>query len=203
MQDARDDALAAERIRQNRLDQEAAALNVQSQDRYQDFDTKQDETASKLGDLFTEQQAEATDANAAAAVQQLMPQSDSNITVRNEEQQRGAARAFTNQQGEALGELRSFDNLMGSIGREQARDAGAIGQIGGFKRGSSGIVPLELEAANSAGNGAKFIGDILGMAGSVAFNKGISGSYVSPGAASDPWAGMRKPSGGGLFSLFR
>ena len=43
VQSARDDALAAERIRQQALDQEAAALNTQSQDRYQNFEGQQQE----------------------------------------------------------------------------------------------------------------------------------------------------------------
>lgn len=198
VQKARDDALAAERIRQRQLDQEAEALNVGARDRYENFEGKQEEKASQLGDYFTEQAAEAGAGNAAAA-QSMLPTSGSAITVREEAKQRAGAKDFTDQQGQALGQMRSFGDLLGGIGRNQARDATTIGQIGGFKKGSSGIVPLELEAANSAGDGAKFFGDLMGLGGSLAMNAGLSS------AKPDPWSGMRsigtKPSSG-LVRLF-
>ena len=53
-----------------------------------------------------------------------------------------------------------------------------IGQIGGFKRGSSSITPLELEAANEKGAGLKMFGDVLGLGGSLLTSKGLGGSYT-------------------------
>jgi len=201
---ARDNAMAAERMRQNKFDQESDALNVRSQDRYQDFGGQQDQRASELGDYFTGQQIEAADANAAATQETTVPQSGSNITVQEEAKQRGQAREFTDNQGEALGDLRSFGDLIGTIGRGQARDASQIGQIGGFKRGSSNVLPFELEAANGAGAGAQMFGDILGLGGSVALGKGLSAGAKTV----DPWVtgGLdlrtvgKQP--GNLFSLF-
>lgn len=178
---ARDEALAAERIRQRGLDQEADALNLTSQDRYQGIEGKQDERASELGQYFTEQQIENDTGNAAVAEEMAVPQSSSNITVREEEKQRAKANAFSENQGQALGNLRAFGDLLGGIGRAQARDAGAIGQIGGFKRGSSGIVPLELDEASHAGDGMKLFGDLLGLGGSFALNGGLSGSSLFGG----------------------
>lgn len=174
VQAARDDALAAERIRQTGLDQEAQALNTQSQDRYQDFEGQQAEKSSELGDYFTGQQLDSANANTAAAAEQTAAPTSSNITVREEQKQRGQAKAFTDQQGAALGDLRSFGDLLGGIGREQARDASLIGQIGGFKRGSSGVLPYELDAASSAGDGAKMFGDILNVGGMALTAKGLS-----------------------------
>ena len=171
---ARADAMAAERIRQGKLDQENAALNEASRDRYTDFQGQQDESASKLGDYFTENEAAAAENNQ-QAVDAMLPTSGSKITVQEANKQSGLAKAFTDQQGQALGKLRAFGDVLGSIGREQARDAGSIGQINSFKRASSGIVPLELEAANSAGNGARLFGDILNLGGSLALNKGLGG----------------------------
>jgi hypothetical protein len=183
VESARNDALAAERIRQQGLDREAAALNTASQDRYQDFAPQQAETAAGLGEYFAgEQVAEPTAAEA-------LPTSTSNITVREEQNQRQQARDFTNNQGAALGQLRSFGDLLGGIGREQARDASQIGQIGGFKTGSAGVRPYELDAASQAGNGMKFFGDVLGGLGSVGLNAGLSGrglfgiGGMAPGAA--------------------
>lgn len=104
-----------------------------------------------------------------------MPTSTSNIVVKEEAKQRDKARALTDQSGAALGELRAFGDVLGTISRDQARDAGAVGQIGGFKSGSSGVLPFELDEAGRAGDGMKLFGDILGGAGSVATGAGLSG----------------------------
>jgi len=185
VQKARDNAMAAERTRQNAFDQQAQALNTRSQDRYQDFSGQQDDKASELGQYFTDQQIEQGNANQQAVAEQTIPQSGSNVVVAEEAKQRGEARNYANQQGEALGELRSFGDLIGQIGRSQARDASEIGQIGGFKRGSSNVLPFELEAANSAGSGAQLFGDILGLGGSLAMGKGLSAGAktVAPAAS--------------------
>lgn len=172
---ARDEALAAERIRQRGLDQEAEAINLRSQDRYQDFEGQQDERGSELGEFFTGQQIERDAANVAAEGEINIAPSSSNITIREEAKQRGKADAFSQQQGEALGDLRAFGDLLGGIGRHQARDAGYVGQIGGFKRGSSGVLPLELDEASRAGDGARLFGDLLGLGGGLALNMGLSG----------------------------
>lgn len=171
---ARADAMAAERIRQGNLDREAEALNVGSRERYTDFQGQQDERGSKLGDYFAGNEQAAAQNNR-SAVDAMLPTSGSDITVQEVGKQTGLAKAFTDQQGNALGQLRAFGDVLGGIGREQARDAGSIGQLNSFKRASSGIVPLELEAANSAGAGARMFGDILGAAGSMAMNGGLKG----------------------------
>lgn len=193
---ARADAMAAERIRQGTLDREAEALNVGSRERYADFSGQQDQAASKLGDYFSENEASAA-ANNQKAVDAMLPTSGSDITVQEVGKQTGLAKAFTDQQGNALGQLRSFGDVLGGIGRSQARDAGTVGQLNSFKRASSGIVPLELEAANSAGNGMKMLGDILGMGGSLAMNGGLKGG---PGVNFFPSVPTRPmTSSGGLF----
>ena len=175
--DARNDALAAERIRQQGLDREADALNLQSQDRYQGFEAKQEERGKNLGDYFASQTVDPGQAN-------IAPASTSSITVQEQGRQNAKAKAFTDKQGAALGDLRSFGDLLGGIGRLQARDASQIGQIGGFKKGSSGVLSHELEAANSAGGGAGTLGDILGLGGSLAIGKGLQGSFVNRVAGS-------------------
>lgn len=169
IQSARDDAMAAERIRQQGLDKEAAALNATSQDRYGDFENQQSEKSGQLADYFTGQDVAEPSAEAA------IPTTSSNITIAEEGKQRAGAKSFTDRTGAALGELRSFGDLMGGIGRLQARDASQIGQIGGFKRGSSGVLSYELDEANRAGDGLKLFGDILGGVGGIATNAGLSG----------------------------
>ncbi len=209
VQKARNDAMAAERIRQNGFEQQAQALNTKSQDRYQNFNGQEDQKASELGKYFTDQHVADGADNAAVTQDMTAPQSGSNIVVAEENKQRAKAQQFTDQQGNALGELRSFGDVLGGIGRGQARDAGEIGQIGGFMRGSSGVLPYELDAANSAGDGLKTFGDLLGLGGSISLGKGLSAGAnplkqfpVAPAlaASADPWAGMR--STGNLYSIY-
>lgn len=89
--------------------------------------------------MFTEQQGPPAPA--------LLPTSGSQLVNREETQQRGAAKDFTNQQGENLARLRSFGETFGDIGRLQARDAGLLGQINSFRQNSQNVLPLELDAA--------------------------------------------------------
>lgn len=182
VQRARDDAMAAERIRQNSLDKEADALNLKSQDNYQDFEGKQDETSAKLADYFTGQQV------AEPTPEVALPTTSSNITVQEEAKQRAQAKDFTNKTGTALGELRSFGDLLGQNSRLQARTGMEIGQIGGYKRGSSNVLSYELDAANSKGQGLRTFGDILGGLGGIATNAGLSST--APGV---PRAGTLIP----------
>lgn len=217
-QRARDDALAAERIRQTGLDREAQALNTQSQDRYTDFSGQQDERSKELGDYFTEQQIEKGSANEQAAqdmADAALPTSTSNITMAEENNQRGKAREFSNAQGEALGNLRAFGDLLGEVGRYQARDASQIGQIGGFKRGSAGVLPYELDAASHTADDMKLFGDILGLGGSVGTAAGLGGGSLSglfngpvvlPGAVTQSAKGaatLGSAANGGLGGAYR
>lgn len=171
---ARNDALAAERIRQGTLDQEAQALNVQAQDRYTGFEAKREEKAAALGDYFAPP-AENSEANNAAAA---LPSGANSIVTREMAKQSDEARAFTDQQGAALASLRSFGDMLGDTSRMQGRDASLVGQIGGFKRGSSNVVPLELEAAAQKGQGLRVLGDILGGIGGISLNAGLTGSKI-------------------------
>lgn len=172
VQKARDDAMAAERIRQQGLDKEAAALNVRSQDRYQDFQGQQDKKSEGLKQYFTGQQV------AEPLPEASLPTTSSNITVQEESKQRGQARDFTDRTGNALGELRAFGDLLGDVSRLQGRDASLIGQVGSFKRGSQGVLPLELEAANQKGNGLRMFGDIVGGLGGLSLNAGLGGKSL-------------------------
>ena len=175
---AREDSMAAERIRQRGLDREADAINTKSQDRYQDFGGQENAKAKELGDFFKSSGDTTAAGNAQAAKDQIMPASGSNIVVQDEAKQRGAAKDYADQQAGALGTLRSFGDLLGGISREQARDAGTIGQIGGFKRGSANVLPLELDAAGQKGGTFRTLGDILGGMSSVALGGASNGKTL-------------------------
>lgn len=178
---ARDNALAVERIRQGQLDREAAAVNARSQDRYNDFEGQQGEKSKKLGDYFAKAEATAAPdpgtANAVAAT--ASPTSSNNIVTQEINKQMGRAKDFTDQQAGALGNLRAFGDLLGDTSRMQGRDASLVGQIGGFKRGSSNILPLELEAASQKGQGLRVLGDILGGLGGIGMNIGLTGGSLA------------------------
>lgn len=203
VQSARDDAMEAERIRQGGLDKQADALNTQSQDRYQNFEAQQGEKAASLADYFTGQEVAPPSEEAA------LPTSSNNLVVQEQAKQKANAKAFTDKTGTALGNLRSFGDLLGDTSRLQARDAGQIGQIGSFKRGSSNVLGYELEDANSAGNGMKLFGDLAGGFGGLALNAGLSGGSISNlfgGGAGVPKAGtvipVPTPRPGNPYSLY-
>lgn len=169
---ARDNALAAERIRQGALDQEAQALNAKSQDRFEDFEGQRETKTEALGDYFANAAPETGAANAAAGT--ATPTSTNSVVTREMAKQSGKAKQFTDQQAGSLASLRAFGDVLGDASRLQARDAGLVGQIGGFKRGSSNIMPLELDAAAQKGAGARFLGDLLGGFGGIALNAGLT-----------------------------
>lgn len=177
---ARDKSLAAELRRQQGLDREADALHAQSRARYDDFAQRQDERAGGLAEMFRAAPQAApqavSEANASAGA--VMPTATNDIVVREIANQAGKARQFTDQQADARAELRSFGDVLADTSLAQARDSGAIAQIGGFKSGSSGVLPYELDAANQKGGGAQFLGDILGGAGSIGLNYGLSDAIM-------------------------
>lgn len=176
---ARTGAVEAENTRQRQLQNEAGALTDQSRDRYVDFEGQQEERGGDLGEFFSGQ------GSATGNAPQLMPQSGSDITVREEGSQRGQARDFSNQQGAALGNLRAFGDLMGSTGRLQQRDTGQVGMLNSFMQGSSNVLPLELQAANQRGGGLRTLGDIMGGLGGAATTAGLSGATL-PGMGGGP-----------------
>jgi hypothetical protein len=208
---ARSEALNAERLRQAGLDREAEALNAVSQNRYgPEYEKGREAESQQLGDYLAKQDVGADAAAQGIAAADLTPASSSNVTVLEANKQAGKAKAATAQRGQALGELRSFGDYLGGTSRLQARDAGLIGQIGGFKQGSSSIVPYELDAASHKGDSLKTFGDILNFGGSLAIGKGLQGTQAAPGSSivnpiggssagpwgaalssTDPWAGLR------------
>ena len=174
---ARNDALNAERIRQQGLDREADAINLRSQDRYQDFGGQQDRRATSLSDYFRQHTTAPTTGPQAAP---SIPSSStaSNIVTREIANQQQQAADYGNQQAAALGNLRAFGDMLGEISRGQARDASLVGQIGSFKRGSSGVLGMELEQANNAGNGMRLLGDLAGGFGKLGVSAGLSGGTL-------------------------
>lgn len=174
-QRARDDVLAAERMRQQRLDSEAWAVNDASRDQFVGYQPQQAERAAQLGDYLGTEVA--PDANTAAA--SVMPSSESGIVNRELETQRGDAQQYVDQQAGALGNLRSFGDLLGDKTRQIVQDSGQIGQIARFKAGSNGVLPFELDDASRKGEGLMLLADVLSGAGSIAGSAGLSGQETA------------------------
>jgi len=164
--------MAAERIRQKGFDQEAAARNVHAQDQYKDVATSQGERAKSLADYYTNQQAQPVADSGPVA----MPASSSNVTNIATTNAKANAKAATDKTGAALGQLRSFGDIMGQFARGTARDAGYIDQLGGFKKGSSAVLAHELDAANGKGGTRTRFGDVLGGLGKIGIGAGLSGA---------------------------
>ncbi|MVS97888.1 hypothetical protein [Devosia marina] len=169
---ARNDVLHAELSRQQGYDAQINDLNTQSQDRFVDWEGQQDARADDLASMFA---SSVDDPNMSA----MLPTSASNI-VNNETAKRKAdAQEFVDQQSGALANMRSFGDLLGETSLLQGRDTAKVGQLGGFKIGSQGLVPYELDEANRAGDGAKFFGDLLRLGGTVATGAGIGGGSIA------------------------
>lgn len=201
-ENAQADAMRAERIRQGSLDKEAFDINDKARDRYKDISTQQDAKATELADMFL------ADADSAPAFGPA-PSSD-NITVRAEDRARDKARDYTEGQGRARGRMLSLGDLFGDIGVDQAQDMSQLNGVLGMKRGSQGVLPLELDAAAGEGQGWRLAGDVLGGLGSVASMGAMTGASL-PGLggilssnapkSAIPW--LSKATNPGPFAAFR
>jgi hypothetical protein len=168
-------AYAAEQARQAQLRQEAAQVQQHSNSLYEGFAGKQQDRAADLASSLRSAQLPA---QGSASTTVEAPASSSNITTQGEASQRASADAYAGQQANALGDLRSFGDLLGTNALAQARDASQIGQIGNFMRGSASVLPQELNAASHAGDTAKLFGGLAGGLGKVGIAAGINGSTL-------------------------
>jgi hypothetical protein len=164
-------AMAAERSRQRVFDDEGRGVNEQARNRFENISEQQDQKTRDLTEVFSGEANRGADVISAA-----LPRTSSNITMQNDERERGRASDFANQQGEAMARMRSFADLFGGLGRDTAQDASQIGMIGGFKRGSQGVLPFELEAASMKGQGLRTAADIMSGLGGIGLNAGLSGA---------------------------
>lgn len=173
---ARAGALCQERQRQAALDAEARGVNERSRKLYDDFGGQQAARAKSLDNYFTKGtgQPPANTGAASTAPAETMPASSSGLVVQEQAKQGAKAQAYSDQQGAALGELRSFGDVLGDTNRAQARNAGTIGQLNSFKAGSSAVLPYELEAANTKGAGLKGFADVLAGVGGLGMRVGLS-----------------------------
>lgn len=176
--DARNKVITDERGRQAGFDTETGKLNDQSLARFYNFGDQQTTDAARLSDLFKTPVVTPNTQYTAAP----LPPTTSALTQREVANKNGIAQAYVDHQGDTLANLRSFGDLMGNIGRGQAKDAQLVGQLGGFKKGSSHVETLELDNANRAGNTEKMWADIAAGLGKVGLTAGLSGVMAPAGA---------------------
>lgn len=187
---ARDSVLAAERMRQQSYDREVDALNNQARDRYVGFVPQMEQTADNLGDYLSSRVGPSEDVN---AVPSALPSSTSGVVNQERAKQTDEAQDYVDQQVGALASMRSFGDLLGDISLMQGRDARSVGTIGGFKRGSQNLVPIELNEAAKAGDNWRLFADILGGAGSAATSYGIGGGSGNLASLFGPQAPIPAP----------
>lgn len=193
-QNARNDVLAAERIRQHGFDAEIQPLQDESRDRYVDFVPQMEQKAASLGDYLG---SRVDDPNASAGSD--LPSSSSALVNREIVNQKDKAQHYVDQQTGALANMQSFGDLLGDISIGQARDASKIGQLGGFKASSVGLVPMELDNSQHAGDFANFLGDILGGVSNVGVSAGIyPQNSISRFFGIDPLTQAKSVAGGAL-----
>lgn len=169
---ARSDVMNRELFRQAGFDNEAAGINNKALGRYENAQADADAKRKEVADFYKTNSGELPTSGPTSGA---IPPTSSNIIVQEGKKQQDKVGAFNTQQNEALAGLRSFGDFFGDVSRGTARDAGQLGMVNSFKKGSQAVVPLELQQANTAGNGTKLLGDILGGLGSVGTFAGLSG----------------------------
>ncbi len=175
----------AERLRQRKYDDQAFAINDQSRDRYEDFSGQQDERSESLAEYYKgAASSEPTQPISAA------PKSDSNLVVSADAKASEEAGATNDANAERRAAVNSFGDLLGGFGRMNMRDAGELNTLRSFKRGSSSVLPYELQAAQTKGQGLRLIGDLLNVASSVTMPMALTAG----GASTPAWMQGWKPS---------
>lgn len=74
---------------------------------------------------------------------------------------------FATQQGRAKANLLSFNDVTFQNAINNIRAGQQLNTVGNFMRGSSNVLPVELEAASRKGEGLKTLGTVLNTAGTV------------------------------------
>lgn len=183
-QKAMQGAREAERIRQKGYQSEADASLGKSMDA--SSKGAQDDAEAKA---FADRQA-ASDAAVAgvrapieATGANLAGDQTANAVIDAEKvAQSQKALGYAGQQGSAKAKLLSFNDLNFANAINNARAQQEQARIAGFAKGSSDVLPIELEAAAQKGAGLKTLGSLLSAGGTIA---GI-------GAGAGWWDGLTK-----------
>jgi hypothetical protein len=186
---ARNSASAAEAARQQDLqrqsianfDNTSAGFTRQAQD---------ERLADVTADRGTSLAANIMPATSASAI--ALPGSAPKVVSDNLGKQLSNAIGEGKSYAQRLGSLGAFNEAQFGNNQALARGAQDTSRLANFSSGSSGILPLELNAANQAGAKTGMFADLLGAAGGVA-NMGSSVGF-------NPWATTAvKPAANGML----
>ncbi len=156
------DAMAAERTRQAALDEESYALNKRAQGAYEDTGAQKEKRGHNLASMYKDALEKPPTRPIAAA-----PPSSSSVVTAYDKSEAGRSKSEASDSADRLGNFRSFGDLWGTLTRSNARDAGQTGLVSSFKRGSQGVLPLELSSAQQQGQGLMMLGDILSLGSAI------------------------------------
>jgi len=167
----------AQRAEMDRQDQ-FSAEQMGSFDKSVDVSTRAAQE-KRIGDAVAERTDLFTDAvQDFAPTDALAGQADGPRVIQSETKRAlGDAIAAGRAEGAARARLTGYGDARLGVGSEVQRRAGDIGLVSGLRRGSLGILPLELQAASRKGSGVRMLGDMLTMGGQVAAMGMGSGAF--------------------------
>lgn len=178
----RDNSIAqtmnAERMRQKKFDDDAFAANARAKSRYEDTTGGAADRATELSDLYTGAVVDQPTKAIAA-----LPQSDSNIVLSSDAAGADRSAAEATDEAGRRAKFKSFGDYFGDVSRGVARDAGEVGMLSSFKRGSQAVLPSELEVAQQKGTKWMMLGDLLNAGAGLAGGGGLKGLLGSGGGA--------------------
>lgn len=184
--DARDDAMQAEFARQDRYSEGAMQAFDQSLGEYQD---PAQDLAAKKAERRESLEGAVTGGSGGPGI----PLPGSTPEVVKSEIARRMVEALDEGKAEArrMADLGAFGAWQQDTGRAVNQNQTEIGKYANFSRGSSGVLPQELQDANQEGAGFRFAGDILGAAGSAANMAGSMGynPFSGGGGGGNPLGG--------------
>lgn len=158
---ARRDVLNAENLRQAEFDRQSSARVNEAIDLFAPEAQK-----TQRQELGKTRQMEINEATAELEAEALPTGKNAPKVIQRQQASSGnIAGAIAPELGDARARLGAFNlqNLLNNIGVQ--RSAQDVSRIAGLQRGSSSVVPLELERANTAGRGMKNLATILQLAG--------------------------------------
>ena len=162
-------ARTAESIRQKGFQDEATRINDQS--------LSKSGRASTDADMKAANEARAAEADAAVAdvrapveaagANLAGDQSGNQVMITEADAARNKNLGYATQQGRAKADLLSFNDITFQNAINNMRSGQQLNTISNFMRGSSNVLPIELEAASRRGDNLKTLGTALSTAGSV------------------------------------
>lgn len=201
---ARSDAMEAEAIRQKRYSDQAGAVWQDSLDQYDEPKQTQ-----QLQDVEADRTAKIQESVGLSDGSEYNPGGSAPAVVKTEiAKKMGEAMKQGRQDAAGRARMGAFNSSMFNNDMNMADNRRGIGMYGTFARGSSNVLPAELQAANEEGAGWATFGDILsgagtaaGMAGAAGYNPFGGGasaapSFVGGSGPAQPWGSLQKATKG-------